>query len=533
MAHLHVRDVLRLTMAVVLVCLAIVRVAPAEASGVQEAIFQDDTLLKSDPVHTLATLKELGVDRVRVLLTWASVAPEPSSRHRPAFNQSDPNAYPPGGWAVYDTIDRLARQHGIGVDFTLTSPVPLWAIGAGAPRTLQPVLTWKPNATDFKAFVEAVGRRYSGSFIPMGSATALPRVDFWAVWNEPNFGAHLSPQAIGNDTIEVGAVAYRSLLNAAWSALRLTGHRHDTILIGETAPRGLDHPIGNFSAVKPLRFLRGLYCVGSDYRPLRGAAAKARGCPTTAAGSRAFAAQNPALFHATGFADHPSAQSTPPNEPTTSDPRRYPRGDPDYADLPEIPRLERSLDKLNRLYGSPNRLPVYSTEYGYWTRPPSSFTQISAATAALYINWAEYISYKRPRLRSYAQYLLMDPVGGNYPSGLELYGARHKATYNAYRLPMFMPVTSARSTRRLELWGALRPTKYYPARGEIQFQRGSRGSFRTLRTVSGSGAEGYFDTRITFPASGTVRIAWTYPQTAPQTMAHVTVYSRSQKIVIT
>jgi hypothetical protein len=81
-------------------------------------------------------------------------------------------------------------------------------------------------------------------------------------------------------------------VNAAWSGLQVAGHRHDTILIGETAPRGLEHPIGDFGGVKPLRFLRALYCVGSDYRPLRGAAARARGCPTTTAGSRAFATQN-------------------------------------------------------------------------------------------------------------------------------------------------------------------------------------------------------------------------------------------------
>jgi hypothetical protein len=392
-------------------------------------------------------------------------------------------------------------------------------------------LSWKPNATDFKAFVEAVGRRYSGSYVPVDSVKPLPRVNFWAIWSEPNFGVYLSPQAIDSDTIEVGAVNYRSLLNAAWSGLQLTGHGHDTILVGETAPRGLDHPIGDFSAVKPLRFLRALYCVGSNYRPLRGAAAKARGCPTTAAASRAFGGQNPALFQASGFAVHPSEQGMPPNKPTTGDPRRYPFGDPDYADLPQVPRLESTLDRLNRVYGSHKRLPVYSTEYGYWTRPPSSIA-ISAATASLYMNWAEYISYKQPRLVSYAQYLLIDPVRGNYPSGLELYGGRHKATYNAYRLPMFMPVTSARSGRRLEVWGDLRPTKYYPAPGEIQFRKGSSGSFQTLKTVTGANAEGYFDTRITVAASGTVRIAWTYPPTAPPNVAGVTVYSRSQKVVI-
>ena len=53
--------------------------------------------------------------------------------------------------------------------------------------------------------------------------------------------------------------------------------------------------------MKPLIFLRSLYCVDSNYRELRGSAGVAQGCPTTAAGSRSFRKQNPALFSASGL----------------------------------------------------------------------------------------------------------------------------------------------------------------------------------------------------------------------------------------
>src|SRR5207248_2268860 len=105
-----------------------------------------------------------------------------------------------------------------------------------------------------------------------------------------------------------------------WKALHATGHGGDTILIGETAPRGItvgDAP-GHFQGMVPLRFIRALYCVDANLRPLAGAAARSRGCPLDAAASKQFAAEHPALFQATGFADHPYPQGgIPPNVQTT------------------------------------------------------------------------------------------------------------------------------------------------------------------------------------------------------------------------
>jgi hypothetical protein len=484
----------------------------ASASSNQEAILQEDVGTRADPTTTLATLRSLGITRLRMIVNWNTVAPAATSHHKPShFNASTPGSYPAANWAMYDRTIKTATADGIAVDLNLTGPAPLWATGSGVPRG-GAAGPWKPSAREFGAFVKAVGTRYSGHY------HSLPRASFWAIWNEPNYGPNLAPQATHNDTIEVGAWSYRNILDSAYGALRSSGHSRDTIVFGETAPRGLDHPIGNYSGVKPLRFLRALYCVDRNYHQLRGSAASARGCPTTSSGSRAFARQHPALFHASGFSDHPYAQGYTPTTMTYAcGPRTvcgsHSRSDPDYADFAVLPRLMRALDRLNGAYGSHTRFPIWSTEYGYWTKPPDPVAKISPDVAAGYMNWAEYLSYKQPRISSYDQFLLVDPPLGNFASGLEFFGGKHKATYDAYRLPLFLPTTSTRRGRSVEVWGAVRPAHF--ATGQqlvrIEFQRGSSGAFSAVQTLAIKNRRGYFDTRVTFPASGSVRLAWSDP----------------------
>jgi hypothetical protein len=391
-----------------------------------------------------------------------------------------------------------------------------------------------------------VGQRYSGSYVPPGQTAPLPRVSFWAVWNEPNFGEDLGPQAVKGSTVSVAPGMYRSLVGQAWNALQATGHGGDTIVIGEFAPRGMSARAtrkrpqglpGQFAQTKPLQFLRTLYCVDSAYRELRGAAARAVGCPATAAGSRAFRRTNPGLFNATGLADHPYPDNQPPTTATARD--------PDIAPFPRLPNLARAIDRVQRVYGSRRRLPIYSTEYGYITHPPNRGRFVSPATAAYYLNWAEYLSWKQPRIASTMQYLLVDPsIGpvaqgdGGFATGLEFSDGRDKPSYAAYRLPLFLPATRVRPGRTLEVWGCVRPALYgildtgSPQSGQIQFSPRAGGTFRTVRTVLvGEPDDCYFDIRIRFPASGTVRLAYTYPDGTPG-LAGTTVYSRTVAVTV-
>jgi hypothetical protein len=501
----------------------------ALAASSQESWFEDDVTLEADPAATLEKLRLLGVDRVRVAVRWQSIAPDAFSRRRPSdFNSADPAAYPAGTWTVWDKIVSDASQDGITLSFDLLGGAPLWATGPGAPHdTLH--ANWEPSPSEFGKFAHAVAMRYSGNYDPNtqtlspGDPNDLPKVSFWSIWNEPNYGPSLAPQGVpGHLQVENTPRMYRNLVAAAWNALQATGHSGDSVLIGELAPRGALN-WGVFSGMKPLIFLRAMYCVGTNYRPLRGHAAALRGCPTTAAGSRRFRAQNPGLFDNAGIADHPYMRWYPPNQ------EKFP--DPNSTSLGEIGNLTRSIDRLQRAYGSKRRLPIYDTEFGYITTPPKRDTKrepwVTQSTGAFYLNWAEYISWRNPRIESYSQFLLNDPLPrrsnndfGGFASGLLTFG-RHtpKPTYAAWRLPLFLPATTGRRGRRLEVWGCARPAHFAqadtgdPQTVQIQFRRGTgnKGRFRTVRTVAVNGHNCYFDLRLRFPSSGTVRLAWAYP----------------------
>jgi hypothetical protein len=473
-----------------------------------ESIFTSPSTSALTPA-TLDELKRLGVDRIHIYMHWSDIAPAPTIRRKPSFDAADPSAYPSAGWAAYDTVIRDAQTRGFGVDIAIIPPPPAWASGRGAPNpATQP--QWRPSASDFGRFVHAVGTRYSGSYSAPGSAKPLPRVDFWSIWNEPNLGNQLAPEVKPHTQIESAPAQYRALLDAAWNALGQTGHGHDTILFGELAPAGESTGVGNFNNMPALRFLRALYCVGSDYRPLSGAAARERACPSTAAGSRSFATAHPALFHASGVADHPYPFGTAPDEATPNE--------PDYATLAVIGKLQSTLDRLNRVYGSSARFPIWSTEFGFQTTPPDNGTAtISPARAADYLNWSEYLTWLDPRLRSYDQYQMTDGPAGIFASGLRFANGTPKPGYAAFRMPLYLPVTHGTAKQPLLVWGCVRPapdaaraTRRRQQVG-IQFKPASGRAFTTVQTVALTGPHGYFEIRHTFGGSGEVRLAWRPP----------------------
>ena len=489
-----------------------------------ESIFTPGPPLKSDPAGTLDILRRLGVDRVRVFVTWNQVAPDPTAVTKPNFDATDPAAYPASAWSAYDAVVRDTAARRMGLDMVLGPPPPRWAAAPGAPQPAEHTY-WRPSAADFEQFTQAVARRYSGSYVPPGASSPLPRVRFWSIWNEPNLGVQLAPQTVDHGKLEISPTLYRRLADAAWAGLRATGHGRDTILIGEVAPAGVNYlnGPGNFAEMTPLRFLRALYCVGADYRPLRAAAASQRGCPTTAAGSSSFRSAHPVLFDASGFADHPYPQGLPPDKPTP--------GEPDYAELAEVPKLIRVLDTLQRVYGSQTRFPIYSTEFGYQTTPPDREAgTVSPAQAAAWLNWSEYLTWRIPRLVSYDQYLLMDSPAALFASGLETDTGIPKPGFYAYRMPIYIPVTATAKGHPLEVWGNVRPARYaglsshHAQRVQIQF-RSASGGFRTVETVTLAGRDGYFDVLVKLPASGFVRLQWSYPH-GP------TIFSRTVGVTI-
>jgi hypothetical protein len=551
--------------------------APASASAAsdQETQFQDDTLLvfrtPSQVAQTLDTLRGLGVDRIRVSMYWNIIAPSPTADTKPSFNAADPSSYPQDGWRRYDLIDQLATQRGIAVNWNLVPPTPAWA---GA-KTSDPNFAghYQPDPQEYGQWAQAVGVRYSGSYVPppdtssgsggsggggsggappippiigtaaqarvaaddpvaraAAAAGALPRVSFYSLWNEGNEYRFLAPQwgFAGSRAIEPAAAIYRSLVDAGYAGLTASGHGGDAILVGETAPKGKSYP-GPTNSIKPLRFLRAVYCVGPSLRPLTGEVARALGCPT-ADQARQFPAQHPALFRATGWGHHPYSLVTPPGQ-------RSP--DPDDVGVADLARLETSLRRIFGRYGIRRAgLPIYVTEFGYQSRPPDPFGFPPGLQAA-FLNQSEYQAYRDRQIRAYSQFLLVDdrPLT-QYPRNSTLYWSSFqtgivalngvpKPSYYAFRLPIYLPATRRRSAGPLRVWGDLRPAPNGTRQtATVQFRPRGRGTrWRAVGRLSTVNSRNYVDGRVRFTRSGTVRLAWSSP-------ASGTLYSREVGVSI-
>ena len=466
--------------------------APAAAAPDQEAMFQDDNLLvygtPAKVAETLDELRSLGVDRLRISVFWNVVAPP----QRPeGFNAADPAQYPANAWDRSDTVVRLARERGMGVNFNITTPAPGWATGNPERADLKD--TWEPNPVEFGRFVQAVGTRYDGNHGPA-------RVDYWSIMNEPNQAGWLTPQWRSQNGVWVEAAPriYRTLVAAAWDALRATGHGEDTILVGELAPKGLRDNRGESRSIDALRFIRRLYCLDDNLQVLGGAAAEAHGCPTSdqIAG---FPGQNPGLFQMTGWAHHPYELLLAPDRRQTW---------PDWVTTANLDDLQSLLRRIRARYALPaGTVPVYLTEFGYQTNPPDRLA-VTPAQQAAYLNHAEFLAYSRREVRTLAQFLLLDdgaPIERTFQSGLRFRDGSPKPAYEAYRVPIHVPTPRVRSGRRLRVWGGVRT-----ARGgaSVEVQVRGRTARSRWRRIGGAATNerGYIDLQMRAPGNGTVRL---------------------------
>jgi hypothetical protein len=465
--------------------------APAFAAPSQQSLIEDETLmLESGPAVQAATLDEakaLGADIVRVNVIWNRYAPAPNSKRKPKrFNGSDPAKYPTGAFAMLDSLVAGAQARGLTVLLTPTGPIPAWASRCGGSVANRRVC--KPDPKQFGAFVRALGKRYK-------------TVKHWSIWNEPNLRSWLSPQyeVVGGVAVQRSALMYRQLATAAISALHATGHRRDEIWLGETAPLG-DDPSG-CSAVRALRapkrcarkilrtspepFLRGVFCLSRTGKRLTGAEATDQRC----GGYK--------RLKVTGYAHHPYTRggSRPPLSGTN----------PGEITIGTASRLTRLLDRAARLKRIPARLPIHYTEHGWQTDPERLF-KVTDAQQAEYINQSDWIAYQNPRVRTVAQYKIVDDRElGGFQSGLRRFadGSR-KPAYDAYKLPIW--VSGSGST--LRVYGQLRPAENGTAQ-TVEIQNAAPGSnrFTTVKTETVTSANGIFTTTVP-NSGGTWRLRW-------------------------
>lgn len=483
----------------VLILVALALPAGADASRGQRTMFEDTgQLLESGPevrAHTLNELKSLGVNIVKVRGQWRELAPQPDSESRPAFDAADPSAYPQAAFAKYDDLVLQAAQRGLRTFLMFSPPAPEWATQPGERGGHPGVL--RPDPAEFAAFVRAVGLRYGGTY------GGLPKVSMWSIWNEPNHPQFIQPlsERLGGRLTPSAPHHYRRLYVAARQALAETGHDRDTILFGEILPIGSGRR-GTLATIRPVQWLREFFCVDARYRRLRGRAARLRGC-----------SRFPRI-RTSGFAYHAYTQPTGPRTAVANE---------DDATIGQIVRVERALDRIARTRRVRRGLPIYNTEFGIQTDPPDCVGfGAPLEDQASHINEAEYISWTRPRVKTYSNYLLIDdrirleePPGSNaryggFQTGLRFGAnalrcesptlrfayAQEKPGYAAFRTPLWV---RRLGPRRVEVFGRARP------RGRAEQSIEILRSRRLVRTIT---ARGYFRVPLRTTARGTWQLRW-------------------------
>jgi hypothetical protein len=96
-----------------------------------------------------------------------------------------------------------------------------------------------------------------------------------------------------------------------------------------------------------------------------------------------------------------------------------------------------------------------------------------------------------------------------------------------------MPKTSVKKGIAAEVWGAARPAPFLTRDGAQSVAIQVNG--KTVQTVKPGASGGYFDAKVKFTSSGTVRLAYTYPKSdslLPVSDLGTTVHSRSFKISV-
>jgi hypothetical protein len=385
--------------------LLLVLAAPARAAGPEVGLADDRILLAGGPDAdaAVAEWQELGIQQVRIYALWSRIAgPSPSA---------------PDDWAQLDhAVDRIVGA-GMKPLLTITGPGPLWS----SRRAERGDARWDPDPAAFAEFAGAVAQRYGD------------RVDRYVIWNEPNLGSWLRPQAacFGKVCTAVSPHLYRGLVRAAYPAI----HAADpgaTVLIGAMSSRGTDLH-GENSTLRPMAFLRALGCVDTAFRKVRSGRCKGF---------------QPAKGD--GFAFHPHGVLTAPDKAFLNR---------DDVSLASLGRLESALDRIQRgggLKASTSRFGIYIDEYGYQTNPPDRLVGVSAARQSSWLQRAAYQAWRDPRVKLFTQYLWRDePVesDGSYAgwqSGLRYADGRAKPSLKTFPTPFVLDAARGR------LWGQVR-----------------------------------------------------------------------------
>jgi hypothetical protein len=435
--------------------------AAAQARDSQFTIFEAPRELLSDEAslrgQTFDEIQGFGVHWIRIVLYWQSVAPDAGSATAPAFDDTDPGAYP--GFGRYDRAISEARARGLRVLLTVSGPVPKWATRDHTDNVT------RPSPDRFERFMTAVGRRYRD------------QISYWAIWNEPNHPDFLGPQ-YDSHKHPLSPGIYRQLVQAGHRGLEASGNGSDRMWIGETAPRGTG------KAAAPLTFLRGTLCLSASYHK-RSSCGKLPG---------------------DGWAHHAYT--------TASGPFFVPPSSNDVT-IGVLDRLNSALAKAGNAGAIRKDMPIYLTEFGIQSYP-DHISGVSQQQQGEYRATSERIAYRNSRVRGFSQYLMRDdlPVPGatndlarygGFESGLRTSDGKAKLAYEAFRLPL----VATRGARSTALWGLVRPATG-ATKVTIDYRNSGSSTWRRLKGDTTNSA-GYWSTTTSLRSGRSYQVRWTAP----------------------
>jgi len=451
----------RILLVVVTLAALLLPAAMAGANGSQFTTVEApaELLFGGSPDAGLDQISDLGATAIRLQLSWSSVAPDPSARRAPSFNQTDPSAYPAGVWDRWDAAIDGARARGLKVYLTLTGPAPRWATASKKDQ-----LT-KPSAEAFSKFATAAGRRFGA------------KVSWWSIWNEPNLGKLLKPiRGLAS------AKVYRQLYLQGYQGLRGAGVRAP-ILLGELAPLG--NSLRDTGTIHPLQFLRAVLCLDGRWH-------KARSC---------------AKLPTQGLAMHPyTTKFGPAFQPANQD----------DVTIGVLSRLVKALDRAGNAGALSRRLPIYVSEFGVQSYPDRSFG-VPLAKQSDFRSIGERMAWSNARVKSFSQYLLRDDppsegAHGKFESGLFLYESSvPKPAWYGFRLPL---VVTRKPHGRVALWGLVRPA--HGRAGSLEIQANDRGRGWKRLATQRYDAGGYWQRGAAGKAGRQWRVVWTDPSSGTQ-----------------
>ncbi len=478
------------TAALALAIAALLLPAGASASSSQISIMQDDaTFLYAsgrDPEAAFAEAKLLGVDMIRVFISWHSVSPNQNSRRRPAgFDVGDPNS---AGyqWGIYDALVDRARRHGIKLLVTLAPPMPFWASEEpsrcphriGGYSNLTKSCMWKPAPKLFAQFVKAVVRRYGTRAAgPYGGQVAL-----WGLWNEANLEHYLWPQLQRTrlGTIDLAAARYRQLWIVGQKAIATYDPpSRNKVLFGDTA-----------AISSPMDTLYAALCLDEESRPFKGRLRLLHGCGRVKKLPIAGLALHPYNNYAIGsvFTRSHTKDSLP---------------------MGYLSRAHTLLNRAARYKRIPGGRGIYVTEFGFQSSPPDPFGDaLSANRHAAAINEADRLFFGDSRIKAVAQYELFDVADpADFNTGLRFYDGEPKPAWAAYRMPL---VVTKLKPNLVEIWGQVRPATGR-VRPEITIASGSLKGVSVGRPLTNTAGYYRFRVRRSGAARLRYRASWASP----------------------